>query len=98
MDESWTCDREIPGHYFHNDLEAQLNWNGKDKELQRPRDDVDKIDHEAMYLEDYPDDMLDFENAEDLNSLVYDQSAATPLSTTVSMDTEAARPCDDEQF
>ena len=87
MDESWMCSGEIPGLYVHDDLEAWLDWNGKDKELQRPKDNIDKIDHKAMYLEDYPDDMPDLKNAEDLSSLVYNRSAATPASTTVSTDT-----------
>ena len=70
-----------------------MDWNGKYEELERPKDDrpkdVDKIDHEAMYLEDYSDDMPDLENTEDLNSLVYDQLGATLASTIVSTDTEA---------
>ena len=65
-----------------------MDWNGKDEELQRPKDDVDKIDHEAMYLEDYSDDIPDLENTEDLNSSVYDRLGATLASTMVSTDTE----------
>ena len=53
MDESWTCSGKIPRLYDHDDLEAQLDFNAKDEELERHKDDIDKIDHETMYLEDY---------------------------------------------
>ena len=66
-----------------------MDWDGKLEELERPKDNIDKIDHEVMYLEDYPDDVPDLEDEEDLNSSVYNWLGATLASTTVSTDTEA---------
>ena len=75
---------------MHDDLEAWLDWNGKPEELEREEDTIDKIDDEAMYLNDYLDDFPDLEDSESVNTSVYDQLGVTPASTTVSTDTEAA--------
>ena len=53
-------------------------------------DDIDEIDHEAIYLDDYPDDIPDLEETESMINSVYDWLEATPASTTVSTDMEAA--------
>ena len=51
---------------------------------------LDEVDHEALYLQDYEDEMPELESSVDLESLVYDRLGATPTSTMVSTDTEAA--------
>ena len=59
------------------------------------QDDIDKIDHEAMYpnaedsLSDSPPDL---EETDSVNTAVYNRQEASPTSTAVSTDTEAA--CD----
>ena len=62
ISESWTLEGEELSQYSHDHLQARLDWNGSPKELERDKDAIDKIDHEAMYseeLDDYLDDMLD---------------------------------------
>ena len=41
-------------------------------------------------LDDYPDDIPYLEESESINTSVYDWLGATPASTTISTDTEAA--------
>ena len=93
ISESWTLEGEKPSQYSHDHLQAQLDWNGNPEELDREEDALDKIDHEVLYseeLDDYPDDIPDLEDSESMNTSVYDWLGATPASTTVSTDTEAA--------
>ena len=62
-------------------------------ELERKQDEIDKIDHEAMYSDTDDDpstDMLDLEESDSVNTSVYDWLGATPASTTISTDTEVA--------
>ena len=66
-----------------------MDWNGDEKDLERPEDDIDELDHVALYLGDYPDDEP-LESLVDLESLVYDKLGASPTSTTVSIDTQAS--------
>ena len=91
----------MPGLYVHDHLETKLDWEGKLEELQRMEDTIDEIDHEVMYLDDYPDDVLNddvpddvpddvLEETKSVSTLVYDRLGATPASTTVSTDMEAA--------
>ena len=73
--------------------QLQAHWNGNPAELEREKDDIDKKDHEAMYTkvdDDYPDNMLDLQESDSVNTSVYDRLGATPASTTISTDTEAA--------
>ena len=61
--------------------------------MNREEDDIDKINHEALYddhLEDYPDEMPDLEDSDSVNTSLYDPQAATPASTAISTDMEAA--------
>ena len=92
ISEKWTYREEEPNQYCCDHLEAQLDWNGDPKDLEREEDDVDKKDHEALYseLDDYPGDMPDLEETESVNTSVYDRLGATPASTTISTDMEAA--------
>ena len=50
---------------------------------------MDQKDHEEMYLEDYPDDVLDLEDTSSVEVSVQDWLGATPANTTISTDTEA---------
>ena len=51
-------------------------------------DEVDQKDHESMYLDDYPDSMLDLEDTTSTGTSMHDQPRATPTNTTISTDTE----------
>ena len=92
ISEKWTYGEEELNQYCCDHLEAQLDWNGDPKELEREEDDVDKKDHEALYseLDNYLGDMEDLEETESVNTSVYDWLGATLTSTTISTDTEAA--------
>ena len=90
MDESWSCSGEVPWTFTLDGCKARVDWHGNEKDLERPRDELDKIDHEALYLLDYPDDMPELESSTDLESSVYNWLGATPVSTMVSTNTEAA--------
>ena len=87
------CGGEVPSEYEHDRLKARLDWHGDPGELDIKQDKIDKIDHEAMYS-DAEDDLLgnppDLEESDSGNTLVYDRLEATPASTTISTDTEAA--------
>ena len=73
MDESWTCAEEVPQTFIHDDLEAWLDWHGKEKDLKRPQDDLDELDHEVLYLQDYPRKMPELKSSVDLEGSVYDR-------------------------
>ena len=94
IDEVWKCGGEKPSQYRHDDLQAWLDWSGNPEELEREEDAIDKIDHEVLYLDDYPDevpdDIPDLEEAESVNTSVYDQLGATLASAMISTYTEAA--------
>ena len=90
VDKSWTCGGEMRGLYEHDQLKTQLDWNGDPKELIWTDDAVDWKDHEAMYLDDYLDEMPDLEETRSVDTSVYDRLGATPANTTVSTDTEVA--------
>ena len=84
---------EEPSQYCHDWLQAQLDCTGDPDELEREEDDIDKKDHEALYceeLDDYPDEMPDLEESKSVNTLMCDWLGATPASTVISTDTEAA--------
>ena len=88
ISEEWTCGDEEPSQYCHDQLQAQLDWNSD------PDNDIDKRDHEALYddhLDDYPDEIPNLEDTDSVNISLYDRQAATPASTIISTDTEAAR-------
>ena len=89
MDESWVGE-EKPGLYQHDWLQTRLDWNGNREELVWTDDAVDQEDHEAKYLEDYPDDMSDLEDTASVDTSVYDQLRAIPSNMTVSADMEVA--------
>ena len=76
--------------YEHDRLQTWVDWCSNPEELVRTNDAVDQKDHESMYLEDYPEDMLDLEETMSTGTSVYDRLGATPANTTMSTDTEAA--------
>ena len=91
--ESWMYGGEVPSEYEHDRLKAWLDWRDDPGELDIKQDKIDKIDHEAMYsdAEDDPlGDLLDLEESDSVNTLVYDWLGATPASTAISTDTKAA--------
>ena len=91
--EEWVCGEEVPSQYSKDQLQAHLDWKGKLAELDREEDKIDKTDHEALYddhLEDYPDEMPDLEDSDSVNTSLYHRQAATPASTIISTDMEAA--------
>ena len=70
-----------------------MSWRGDPGELDIKQDKIDKIDHEAMYSDDEDNllgDSLDLEESDSVNTSVYDRLEATPASTAISTDTEAA--------
>ena len=84
---------EVPSEYKHDRLRARLDWRGDPGELDIKQDKIDKIDHEAMYsnAEDNPlGHPPDLEESDSVNTSVYDWLEATPASTAISTDTEAA--------
>ena len=92
--ETWMCGGEVPNKYEHDRLKARLDWCGKPAELKRIQDEIDEIDHEAMYsdveYDDPPANMPDLEETDSVNTSVYDRLGATPASTAISTNTEAA--------
>ena len=88
MDELWTCAREVPQTFVQDSLEAWLDWQGDKKDFERPCDDLDELDHEVLYLQDYPDDMPELKSSVDLEGSVYDWLGVTLASTMVSTDTK----------
>ena len=91
--ESWMGGGEVPSEYEHDRLKARLDWCGDLGDLDIKQDKIDKIDHEAIYS-NVEDDLSggppDLEETDSVNTLVYDHLEATPASTTISTDTEAA--------
>ena len=89
--ESWMYGGEVPSEYEHDRLRARLDWRGDLGELDIKQDEIDKIDHEAMYS-DVEDDPLDhppeLEESDSGNTSVYDWLEVTLASTTISTDTE----------
>ena len=84
---------EVPSEYKHDRLRAQLDSHGDPGELAIIQDEIDKIDHEAMYTdaEDDPSGHLpDLEESDSVNTSVYDRLGATPASTAISTDTKVA--------
>ena len=82
----WTYD-EQPSQFCYDQLQAWLDWKGDPAKLEVVKDDLDKIDHEILYLQDpdnYPNQMPDLEDAESVNTSVYDWLGATPASTAIS--------------
>ena len=70
-----------------------MDWKGSLAELDREEEKIDKTNHEALYddhLEDYPDEMPDLEDADSVNTSLYNWQVATLASTVISTDTEAA--------
>ena len=88
-EESW-ADGERVESYEHDWLQTRVDWCGDPEELVRTNDTVDQKDHESMYLEDYPEDMLDLEETMSTGTSVYDQLGVTPANTTMSTNMEAA--------
>ena len=68
MDNSSTCDGEIPQTYILDGCEARVDWCVGEKHLERPRDVLDEIDHKALYLQDYNDKVLELESLHRRNS------------------------------
>ena len=94
ISEEWTCGDEVLSQYCHDRLQARLDWNGDPAKLDQEEDEVDKVNHEALYddhLEDYPDEMPDLEDTDSVNTSLYDWQGATLASTIISTDTEATR-------
>ena len=87
-DESWAEGEQIQP-YEHDRLQTRVNWVGDPEELERVNDEVDRKDHEEMYLKDYPDDVPDLEDTSSVEVLVQDRHGVTPANTTISTDTEA---------
>ena len=93
ISEEWVCGEEAPSQYSKDRLQACLDWKGSPAELYREEEKIDKTNHKALYddhLEDYPDEMPDLEDSDSVNTSLYDWQAATPASTIISTDTEAA--------
>ena len=88
-EESW-ADGERVEPYEHDWLQTRVDWCSDPEELVRTNDAVDQKDHESMYLEDYPEDMLDLEETMSTGTSVYDRLGATRANTTMSTNTEAA--------
>ena len=84
MDDSWSCDGEVPWTYILDGCEAQVDWCAGEKSLKRPKDTIDEADWEQLYLQDCNNEMLELEGS------VYDRLGATPASMTISTNTEAA--------
>ena len=84
MDDSWTCDRKVPWTYVLDRCEAQVDWHVGEKSLEKSQDMIDEADWEQLYLQDCPDKIPETKGS------VYDWLGATPASTTISTDTEAA--------
>ena len=76
--------------YEHDRLQTRVDWCSDPEELVRTNNAVDQKDHKSMYLEDYPEDMLDLEETMSTGTSIYDQLGATPANTTMSTNTEAA--------
>ena len=87
--DSWAEGEKVE-HYEHDRLQTRVDWCGNPEELVRTNDTVDQKDHKSMYLEDYPEDMLDLEETMSTGTSVYDRLGATPANTMMSTDTEAA--------
>ena len=87
-DESWAEGEQIQP-YEHDGLQTRVDWVGDLEELEQVNNEVDWKDHEEMYLEDYPDDVLDLEDTSSAEVLVQDQLGVMPANTTISTDTEA---------
>ena len=87
-DKSWAEGEQVKP-YEYNRLQTRVDWVGDLEELVRTNDEVDQKDHEAMYLEDYPDSMPDLEDTSSTGAPVQDHPGATPANTTISTDTEA---------
>ena len=88
-DESWVEGEQIQP-FEHDGLQTRVDWVGDPEELERVNDEVDRKDHEKMYLEDYPDDVPDLEDTSSVEVSVQDRLGVTPTNTTISTDTEAA--------
>ena len=88
-DESWVEGEQIQP-FEHDGLQTRVNWVGDPEELELVNDEVDRKDHEEMYLEDYPDDVPDLEDTSSVEVSVQDWLRVTPANTTISTDTEAA--------
>ena len=67
--ESWVEGGQVQP-YEHDRLQIQVDWVGDLEELVRTNDELDQKDHEAMYLEDYPDSMPDLEDTSSTGVLV----------------------------
>ena len=76
--------------YEHDGLQTWATWVGDLEELEQVNNEVDRKDHDKMYLEDYPDDVPDLEDASSIEVSVQDWLRVTPANTTISTDTEAA--------
>ena len=87
-DESWAEGEQIQP-FEHDGLQTRADWVGDPEELERVNNEVDRKDHEEMYLEDYPDDVPDLEDTSSVEVSVQDQLGVTPANTTISTDTEA---------
>ena len=84
-DESWAEGEQIQP-FEHDGLQTWADWVGDPEELERVNGEVDWKDHEEMYREDYPDDILDLEDTSSVEVSVQDQLGATPANTTISTD------------
>ena len=87
-DESWAEGEQIQP-FDHDGLQTRVDWVGDLEELERVNDEVDRKDHEEMYLEDYPDDVPDLEDTSSVEVSVQDRLRAMPANTTISTDKEA---------
>ena len=95
QDSGWIGDKsraegEQIQRFEHDGLQTRADWVGDPEELEQVNDEVDQKDHEEMYLEDYPDDVLDLEDTSSVKVSVQDWLEVMPANTTISTDTEAA--------
>ena len=69
--DSWAEGEKVKP-YEYDRLQNWVDWCGNPEELVRTNDAIDQKDHESMYLEDYPEDMLDLEETMSTGTSVYD--------------------------
>ena len=70
-EDSWTEGEKVEP-YEHDRLQTRVDWCSDPEELVRTNYAVDQKDHESMYLEDYPEDMLDLEETMSTGTSIYD--------------------------
>ena len=72
LDEDSWAEGEKVKPYEHDQLQTRVDWCGNPEELVRTNDAVDQKDHKLVYLEDYPEDMLNLEETMSTGTSIYD--------------------------